>query len=212
MRKTCRSETTVRKKARANFLVSRLGENYGWAICAACLIVLFCNSGLNTTGFAAYQPYLIKLGGLTNTQSSTLIMIRTFSSLFGMLVVDKLIDRLEAKRVVTIGMILCACTFGIYGTATSFPGYCLAATVSGLAHGLGGMIPASVIITRWFNTHRATALGICMSATGLSSMVSSPIITSVVESSGLRTCFYGETVFVIIMAMVVWYLTYSNPE
>ena len=60
----------MRKKAKANFLVKRLGENYGWAICAACLIVLFCNSGLNTTGFAAYQPYLIKLGGLTNTQSS----------------------------------------------------------------------------------------------------------------------------------------------
>lgn len=107
MRKTFRLEITVRKKARANFLVRRLGENYGWAICAACLIVLFCNSGLNTTGFAAYQPYLIKLGGLTNTQSSTLIMIRTFSSLFGMMVVDKLIDKLEAKRVVTIGMILC---------------------------------------------------------------------------------------------------------
>lgn len=212
MRETFRLETTVRKKARANILVKRLGENYGWAICAACLIVLFCNSGLNTTGFAAYQPYLIKLGGLTNTQSSTLIMIRTLSSLCGMLVVDKLIDRLEAKRVVTIGMILCACTFAIYGTATSFPGYCLAATVSGLAHGLGGMIPASVIITRWFNLHRATALGICMSSTGLSSMIASPIITSVVESKGLRVCFYGETVFVVLMTLAVWYLAYSNPE
>lgn len=208
----CVKGNAMRKKSRPNFLVKRLGENYGWVICAACLIVLFCNSGLNTTGFAAYQPYLIKLGGLTNTQSSTLIMIRTFSSLLGMMVVDKLIHKLEAKRVVTFGMILCACTFGLYGTATSYPGYCLAAAISGLAHGTGGMIPASVIITRWFNLHRATALGICMSATGLSSMIASPIITSVVETRGLKTCFYGETVFVVMMALLVWYLTYSNPE
>lgn len=219
------------KKRKRNFLVNILGEQYGWVICAVCMIQLFCTSGLNTTGFSVYQPYLIKLSGLTNTESSTLIMIRTCFSLFGLLIATRLIRRLEAKRVIVIGMCLCAGTFFLYGlfsgnalsvaaadagaqqTAGSpFAGYCLASAVAGFAHGTGGMIPASVVITRWFNTHRGTALGICMSATGLSALVASPIITALVQSMGLRSSFFLEGGFVLIMAGLVWYFGYSNPQ
>ena len=66
-----------------NFLVGILGENYAWAVCAACLLVLLCSGGLTYKGFAAYQPYLISSGGLTNTQSSMLITIRSFTILVG---------------------------------------------------------------------------------------------------------------------------------
>ena len=200
------------KKSRRNFLVGKLGDRYSWVICAVCMIQLFCSSGLSTTGFGVYQPYLINLSGLTNTQSSTLIMIRTFSSLIGLFFAGRLIDRFEAKRVVVVSMVMCAGMFALYGTLQSYPGYCLAAVIGGLAHGTGGMIPASVVISRWFNTNRGTALGICMAATGLSALVASPIITAVVESSGLRTSFYGESVFVLLMACLVWYFGYSNPE
>lgn len=206
------NKTFNHKKSKANFLVKRLGENYGWVICAVCMIQLFCTSGLSTTGFGVYQPYLISITGLTNTQSSTLIMIRTFTSLIGLFIASRLIDMMEAKRVVVIGMIMCACNFMIYGTFQSFPGYCVAAAVAGFAHGIGGMIPASVIITRWFNTNRGTALGICMAATGLSALIGSPIITAVVNSAGLRTSFLAEGVFVLCMACLVWYFGYSNPQ
>ena len=207
-----RIRAKMKKRSKANFLVKKLGDNYGWAVCIACMIQLFCASGLGTTGFSVYQPYLIRLGGLTNTQSSTLIMIRTFVSLLGLAFAGKLIDLFEAKRVVVTGMILCALSFVAYGTVRTFPGYCAAAALCGLAHGLAGMIPASVIITRWFNLHRGTALGICMSATGLSALVASPIITALVESVGLRTSFYAEAVFILLMGAVVWFLAYSNPE
>lgn len=45
-------------------------EKYGWAICMACALQLFCVSGLATTGFSACQLYLITIGRLTNTQAS----------------------------------------------------------------------------------------------------------------------------------------------
>lgn len=46
-------------------------KQYGWAICMACALLLFCTAGLAQTGFSAYQPYLTRIGGLTNTQAST---------------------------------------------------------------------------------------------------------------------------------------------
>ena len=47
----------MKKRSKANFLVKKLGDNYGWAVCIACMIQLFCASGLGTTGFSVYQPY-----------------------------------------------------------------------------------------------------------------------------------------------------------
>ena len=38
-------------------------KQYGWAICMACALLLFCTAGLAQTGFSAYQPYLTRIGG-----------------------------------------------------------------------------------------------------------------------------------------------------
>ena len=46
-------------------------KQYGWAICMACALLLFCTAGLAQTGFSAYQPYLTRIGGLTNTRHWT---------------------------------------------------------------------------------------------------------------------------------------------
>ena len=187
-------------------------KQYGWAICMACALLLFCTGGLAQTGFSAYQPYLITIGGLTNTQASTVVLFRNLFGLIGMLAVTPLIRRFEVRRIVTCGMLLCGGAFLVFGISESFVGYCMAAALSGCALGLGGMIPASVLIARWFNDHRGLALGICMAATGLSVIVASPVITILVQNRSLRFSFFAEAVFILLSAAVVWTVLRSRPD
>lgn len=185
--------------------------HYGWAICAACALLLFCTGGLATTGFSAYQPYLISIGGLTNTQASTVVLARNLFGLLGMMTVTPLIRRFEIRRVVTIGMVCCCLSFVMYGLARDFLGYCVAGGIAGCAYGLGGMIPASILITRWFYEHRGLALGICMAATGASVIVASPIITILVRAVSLQFTFFVEAAFVFISTGVVYLVLRSRP-
>lgn len=187
-------------------------SKYGWVICFSCTLLLFCTGGLATTGFSAYQPYLIHIGGLTNTQSSTIILFRNLFSLIGMLCTSRLIARFEVKRVIGVAMLICAASFFTYGLASSFPAYCLASALAGCSLGTGGMIPASLLISRWFNKHRGLAIGICMSATGLSSLIAAPLITYMAEHLSMRTAFFVEATFILIAAAVVYNLTRSNPS
>ncbi len=100
-------------------------NNYGWIICIGSAMVLFCTSGLTATGFTAYQPYLISIGGLTNTQASTVVMFRNLFGLLSMLSVTSLIHRFEIRRIVTLGMLLCGISFVLYGCSVNFLGYCI---------------------------------------------------------------------------------------
>ena len=186
--------------------------HYGWAVCAACALLLFCVGGLSTTGFSAYQPYLISVGGLTNTQASSVILFRTLFTMIGMFFVTRLIHLLEIRRLVTIAMVISAISFFLYGFADSFAEYCAAASLAGAALGIGGMVPVSVVIARWFNEHRGLALGICMAATGFSAIVASPYITLMVNKTSLRATFLFEGAFVLVSALVVYHILRSRPS
>lgn len=187
-------------------------KQYGWAICMACALQLFCVSGLATTGFSAYQPYLITIGGLTNTQASTVVLFRNLFGLFSMLAVTPLICRFEVRRLVACAMVICGLSFFVFGISDNFFGYCMASSLAGCALGLGGMIPASVLISRWFQEHRGLALGICMAATGLSVIVASPFITYMVRRVSLESAFFSEGAFVLAAAVIVWLVLRSRPS
>lgn len=188
-------------------------KNYGWIICAVCALVLFCNAGLGHTGFSVYQPYLLSIGGLTNTQSSMVIMCRTIFAIIGMLCVEKLIARFEVRIVMSAALVVCAAGFLIFSlSSTLFAGYCFGSALTGLATGIGGMISVSIIITRWFRAHSGLAIGICMAATGLSSVVASPVATNLIENRSLRFSFTIESAFIFLIAIIAFVLLRNSPE
>jgi len=186
-------------------------ESYGWVICIACALLLFCTGGLASTGFSAYQPYLISIGGLTNTQSSTMIMFRTLFTLTGMTVTNRLISRFEVRRVVSTACFICAAAFFVFSISSDFILYCVGASLAGFALGAGGMIPVSIVISRWFNEHRGLALGICMAMTGVSAIAATPAITFMVQNLSLKTSFRIEAIFIALISVIVYAILYSNP-
>lgn len=186
--------------------------HYSWFICGGCTLLLFCTGGLAVTGFAAYLPYMISIKGLANVQISIIVFIRSLFGVLGMLFVNAFLRKFEIRRVVSAAMMVCAAAFVLFGLSNTFYGYCAAAAVVGTAYGFGTMIPASILISRWFNEHRGLALGICMASTGVSTFVASPIITAMVENLSLKSSFFIEAAFIFASGIVVWILLRSMPS
>lgn len=186
--------------------------HYAWMICAGCTLLLFCTGGLSVTAFSAYLPYFGSLKGMQQTQISVLTFVRTLTGVLGMVLSNRLMHRLEIRRVITAALVGCAASFAIYGFADSYGGYLAAAACAGFFYGIGSMIAVSVLITRWFNTHRGVALGICMASTGVSTFLVSPLITLMVENLSLRFALLAEAVFDLAAAALVWTVIRSEPS
>lgn len=128
-------------------------------VCLGCGLALFTVMGLGVNAFTVYQPYLLRVHGFTNAQGSWITTVRSLFALLSMLTVDRLCRRLGLRNTMVLGMACFVGSYLLFGFARGFSAYCGGAVLSGLAYGYGGMIPLTLVISRWFPTGRGFALG-----------------------------------------------------
>jgi predicted MFS family arabinose efflux permease len=186
--------------------------HYGWLICIACTLVLFCTIGFTATTFPVYLPYIVDAGGLTKARGGTILMVRSLSSLFFIPAVEKYYRSINIRLGLTLILLLLTISFVIYSQTEDFMGYCIAAFISGICYGLGGMIPVSILINRWFFSHRVLALGICAAGSGVAAIIMPPVLTSLVETFTLPLAFRAQAVFVGVAAVACFIILRNTPE
>jgi len=183
-----------------------------WITCAACTLLLFGVVGLTASAFSVYQPYLISVIGLSNTQASTVVSVRILCSIPAIYFVQHYLRRLGLRLGVVLACLIASAAFFVFGNASGFAECCLAAAMHGIAYGLGGMVAASIIIKQVFTEHQTTALGICAAGTGIASTTAPLILTPIIENLSLRTAFWSEAVFLLVTGALVWLLLGMGPR
>lgn len=185
--------------------------HYAWAICLGGALSLFTVMGLGVNVFSVYQPYIIDLNHFTNAQGSWITTVRSLFSLVAMLTVDGLCRRVGLRRTMALGLICFSLSCFVFGLAGSFPVYCGAAALSGLAYGYGGMIPLSLVVSRWFQDRRGLALGLAAAGSGLSTVVVPPLLTGVIAGWGMGPAFLLEGACILVLAALVFVLVRDCP-
>ena len=84
--------------------------------------------------------------------------------------------------------------------------------LAGVSYGLGAMLPASILMLRWFLSSRGTDIGICAAGTGISAVVFPPILSALIERFSLRACFYFEALVSLLAAIAVFLLIRETPK
>jgi predicted MFS family arabinose efflux permease len=186
--------------------------HYSWLICAACTLILFCTIGFTATTFSVYLPYIIDVGGLSKARGSTIIMIRSLTSLFFIPAVGKYYCRFNIRLGLMLMLLTLVISLVIYSQTKNFVGYCIAAAISGICYGLGGMIPVSILINRWFHSHRVLALGICAAGSGAAAFIMPPVLTTLVEIFTLPFAFLTQAIFVGVVAVISFIVLRNAPE
>ena len=166
-----------------------------WAVCLGCTLALLVCGGLCINAFSVTQTSMI-----TTACSVTFLLC--------MFVVNTYYDKLGYRAGLTLAVLPGVGSFVLFAEARTIPGYYLA----GVSYGLGAMLPASILMLRWFSSRRGTAIGICAAGTGISAVVFSPILSALIERFSLRVCFYFEALVSLLAAGLVFLLIRESPE
>ena len=193
-------------------LASATRPHRAWAVCLGCSLALFTVMGLGVNVFTIYQPWILTVHGFTNAQGSWITTVRSLFSLLAMVSVNILCRRLGLRHTMALGVACFAASYALFGAARTFPVYCAAAALSGLAYGWGGMIPLTLVISNWFDSRRGLALGLAAAGSGLPTILFPPLVTQVITRWGLKTALYGEALFGVLLTLAVFLLVRSDPS
>ena len=179
--------------------------------CAGCTLMLLVTGGLAVNVFSAAQPYILAENGFTNTQTSLITTVRSAAYLLGVFIAGWYYRKLDYRIGCTLAAMLAALSFLLFASARSLIAYYLAGAVAGLSYALGSMIPASILMRRWFRSHGGLAIGLCSAGTGLATVVFSPLFTAIAEASSVDRAFSWTAAFCAASAVLVFFLIRSDP-
>lgn len=149
--------------------------------------------------------------GLNSTEMGLVFSVFSWAYAFAQLPAGPLLDRLGARMVLGLGLI-------VWSTAQ---------LLAGLSHGIGHLVGARVllgfgeaptfpanakIISQWFAPgKRGTPLGIATAASTVGPAIAPPILTWLLLAHGWRVMFIVVGAIGILIG-VVWILLYRSPE
>lgn len=185
--------------------------HYGWVVCLAGTVLLFVTMGTVSNGFSVYLPYILEAHGFSHAQTSFLVTLRCLVAFFAMLGIGFYYQKCSIRVGTALAALCAGVAFALYSAAETYPVYGLGAAISGLSYGLGSMIPVSILMNRWFVRHRALALSICATGSGIATIVLPPVTTALVEGLGLKPAFRLEAVGIFLLAILVFLLLRNEP-
>ena len=186
--------------------------HYAWYVCVGCALLLFCTSGLAINAFTIYQPYIISLNHFTNTRASALLTFRNLASLLSMLFAGSYYKRLNMRCGMTIAGGTMTAAYVFFGISCKYWHYCIASILTGIGYGLGTMIPITILLNRWFERKKDTAIGICSAVTGVATLGIPSLLSSMIESKGLCFTFLIEAIVIGLFSLICFCLLRNSPE
>jgi len=156
---------------------------------------------------------LSKQFGWSRTQVSLIATALQLSSAAAMPLVGLIIDRVDAKRVMFCGVIVLGFALLAASRANSLPQMLAAYAVIGLANAASSIVPGALIISRWFDARRGTAMGIVFSGFAVGEMIGNLTAGNVVPRYGWRAGYVVLAILTLaILVPVVLFMIDGSPE
>lgn len=183
---------------------------YGWVVVAAGHMLITLD-GMLLYSFGIFLPYLNDGFGLSKTVGSSLFSVRCLCLAFSLALAGRLIDRHDPRFVTFFGGLVAAAGLFLSSTATDvWELYLTYSVMVGLGDGFLYIVPVTVI-SRWFSTKRALAIGIATTGVPLSGLVVNPLAAWLIESFGYqRALVHLSVIFAVVLCSA--FLIRGRPE
>ena len=185
---------------------------YGWVVCGVCTLLIFITMGTASNGLTVFLPYIMREHGLSNAQTSSLVTLRCTFAFIAMLLISQYYNRIGYRIGTSVAALCCCAAYVIYSFADTYFEFCIGASMAGISYGLGSMIPASILMNRWFIKHRALAIDIVASGSGIAVIVLPPVLTDIILRTSLRAAFLCTAAYVLAAAITVFLLIREKPQ
>lgn len=157
----------------------------GRMVIAGCFISLMTTSGLCFYGLAVY------LNAFSNERGWSLSSISLATTIFFVssgvlgLLVAKMIERIDARRVMVLGALVGAVALALLGQVHERWQLYLLYVVFAFGFASSGLIPATTVVTRWYQTGRAVALSVASTGLSVGGMILTPVAKWLSDEVGL---------------------------
>lgn len=184
----------------------------GWWVVAGCFVVLTTASGL---GFYGLAVYLNALSNERGWEVSAISLATTWFFFVGGCVgvwAARLIARHDVRWVMTAGSLLAAASLAALGQVREqwqlFVVYGLFAT----GWALGGLVPTTTVVTRWFHTRRSIALSVASTGLSAGGILITPAAKWLLDRQGLEsgTPWLGLVYVIGTVPFILW-LVRADP-
>ena len=186
--------------------------HYAWVISIATTLLIFMSLGIISNCFSSYLPFLIKEFNLTNAQNSSLMTARWVTTVVSMLFVNLYYEKVKYRAGMALACLFTAAGHLIYSFATGYIPCVIGSLIMGIGYGLGSMIPATILVSRWFIKNRQLAIGISTAGSSLATMILPTTITKCIERFGLALTFRLEALAIVLIAVIIFLLVRERPE
>ncbi|MBK9124218.1 MAG: MFS transporter [Chloroflexi bacterium] len=182
-----------------NTLVAR----YQWVIVIALSLTTTVSFGVLFYSFTVFvEPMEADLGWskaeITGAYTITMLVAALSAAAVG-----RMIDRIGAKRLMTVGSIAaCALTFG-WAVVDSVPAFYLLWFGLGIVSGAVFYEPAFALIFRWFPLHRSRALTVITFIAGFASVIFIPLSGALVDALGWRAALFALAVIIAVVTIPI---------
>jgi MFS family permease len=178
----------------------------GWRVVAGCFIVLTTSSGLGFYGLAVYLNALSKERGWE--VSSISLATTLFFLVSGVTGVwaARLIARFDVRHVVSIGAVVGGVALGSLGYVDRQWQLFVVYGVFAAGWALGGLVPMTTVVTRWFHVRRGVALSVASTGLSAGGILITPAAKWLLDRQGLEdgTPWLGMVYVVGIVPFTYW--------
>jgi sugar phosphate permease len=185
--------------------------HWAWMILGICFMNLFVNYSIRL-GYGVIMPEMIRTQGFGRAAAATIINSFFFVYISIAPFAGYLTDRIGAKRVITISMLILSIGVVLMGTVQNLWMACIFFGLTGL--GAAGLwAPILTLAQRWFAHHRrGFALGIISTGYGLGFATIGAVFPWIVERFNWRYAWFFLGSGALIMVIVNGLLVKSTPE
>ena len=183
--------------------------HYAFLICVATTLTFFCIAGLACNAFSLHLPYILKEYGITNTQSSTILLTRSLFGFLSVAVSGWYYRTFSMRTGLLIAGLAAALGFVLYAFASHYYMFIAGSALTGIGYGLGATLPVSMMLNRWFRQKRNVAMSISTMGSTFALIGIPSLITWSIEHNGLSATFLAEAVC-IGSIVILCFLIYRN--
>ncbi len=185
---------------------------YGWKIVIAILVQLTFNSGLSFYNHAIYLNALAENGSFDVQTASSAVSVFFLSAGLTGLLVARWVRDYDPRISITVGSVLAGLAMAALPRIETLWQLYAVYIVFGMGFSASGLIPATTLVTRWFQRRRAMALSIASTGLSLGGVVLTPLSVLLVDRFGFDTAapLLG-LIFVIGVVPITGYLLRPEP-
>lgn len=181
-----------------------------WLVASLAFIVLGFSRGIHSS-FGVFNVALLDTFGWSRGATAGIFsVVLTVDAMLSPLV-GHLLDRYGSKKISIAGCL--ALVLGLFlssQVSTLWQLYISFGVILAVGFTFTGMVPHVFLISEWFSSHRASAIGFVYAGTGLGIMLLAPLSEWLISSYGWARAFETYAAIVVIGLLPVVWLFYDH--